>query len=289
MAGGARTEKIICLTFPHKGGIMCRVHTEESMFPDVKFLGMTLYEWCLVLGVLAALVVARVYADRLKLSAKLQNCGILSAAVAILSGYGFAVLFQAVYDWIASGKFVLNAQTGATFYGGLIGGAAVFFLLYFCVVCKLCGKEAKEAFPKVLGIGACSIAAAHTVGRIGCFMAGCCYGAETELWIGIFEPGAGVNGARVIPTQLLEAIFLFELFLLLTYVLFRTKANGIALYMLLYGIFRFFNEYLRQDDRGSFLPGLSPSQAWSVVLAAAGAALLLVDFLRKKRRASGAD
>lgn len=255
------------------------------MFPDVRFLGLSLYEWFFLFGVLAALVVARIYADRLKISAKLQNCGILSAVAAIFAGYGFAVLFQAVYDYIESGGYLFDMTTGVTFFGGLIGGAGVFILLWFTLVKKLCGREAVEIFPKVLGIGACSIAIAHCLGRVGCLMAGCCHGELTDDWIGVYQPGAfNGKGGVVIPTQLLEAIFLLELFLLLTWLLFRTETSGMAVYMAMYGFFRFVIEFIRADDRGALIPGLSPSQVWAIVLFVFGIVYLLTEYcLRKKR------
>lgn len=251
------------------------------MFPNVRFLTLTLYEWCFLLGILAALVVVRVYADRLKIEAKLQNCGILTAVAAIFSGYGFAILFQAVYDAIESGSYLFSETTGVTFYGGLIGGTGVFVLLWFTVVRKICGRRAVELFPRALGIGACAIAIAHSIGRIGCLMAGCCHGGVTQSWIGIWHPALN---AKVIPTQLLESIFLFELFLLLSWLLFRTQVNGMGVYMVLYGVFRFVIEFVRTDDRGALVPGLSPSQLWSLVLIAAGGAILLAGILQKRRK-----
>lgn len=245
------------------------------MFPDVTlFLDFKLYDLCLLLAVISALVVARVYADKLRISPRLQTFGILLAVVAVVAGYASAVLFQAVYDYTAHPEsgFVINRNTGATFYGGLIGGAAVFLIVYFTLGKKLCGEEAISAFEKVLGIAACSIAIAHGIGRIGCFLGGCCYGRVTDSPIGVYFPHLG---AKIVPVQLFEAIFLFLLFALLTVLLFKTRVNGIAVYMLLYGVFRFIIEFFRDDDRGaSIIPGLSPSQVWSVVLVIAGAALL---------------
>lgn len=259
------------------------------MYPDVLFRlfgsPVTLYDICTALAVLAALIVARVYAEKLKIPAKLQNCGILLAAFSILAGFGFAALFQATYNYIADPSAGFHFK-GITFYGGLIGGAALFLLLWFTLIRKLCGKQVFEIFPQVLGIAACCIAIAHCIGRVGCLMAGCCHGAVTDGPFGVYQPGAfGGLGGRVVPTQLFEAIFLFELFWLFTYTLFRTKLYGIELYMLLYGFFRFIIEFARDDARGSFIPGLTPSQAWSVVLFAAGAAILIAEIvLRRKKR-----
>lgn len=251
------------------------------MFPDVKFLGLDLYEWCITVGVIAALVVFRVYADKKKLSARLQNFCIIVAFFAIVLGYGSAVLFQAVYDYIASGVFHLGTDTGATFYGGLIGGAAVFLLLYFTLGKKLCGREIFRQFGNVCGSAACGIVLAHAIGRIGCLMAGCCYGRETDSIIGMYLPAVGKT---VIPTQLIESLFLFLLFAVLSVLFFRTKINCLYVYMIAYAVFRFLIEFLRDDDRGmSPIPGLSPSQFWSVLLFAAGIGLLLFSLLRKKK------
>ena len=49
--------------------------------------------------------------------------------------------------------------------------------------------------------------------------------------------------------------------------------------MILYGIFRFVIEYFRDDDRGEFVPGMSPSQFWSVILVIGGA--ILIPILKK--------
>lgn len=252
------------------------------MFPDVTFLQLDLYAWCLVIGVIAALVVARVYADKRGVAPKMLNLCILSATLAIVAGYGFAILFQAVYNATENGKFSLETDTGKTFYGGLIGGAAVFFLLYFTLVRKFCPQDVKKEFGNALGIGACSVAIAHAIGRMGCFFNGCCYGKETDSWIGIYFESIH---RTVIPTQLIEAIFLFLLFALLSFLLFRTKINPMYVYLVLYGVFRFVIEFWRDDERGaSFIPALSPSQVVSLVCVLLGGALLVYDFVRSRRQ-----
>lgn len=251
------------------------------MLPDVKFLGLDLYEWAITLGVIAALIIFRIYADKKGISAKLQNFCYLNGVCSVALGYGSAVLFQAVYDFVENGSFRLDNSTGSTFYGGLIGGATVFLALYFTLGRKLCGKETTEKFSSVSGCAICGIVLAHAIGRIGCLMAGCCYGMETDSVFGMYLPAIGKT---VIPTQLYEAIFLFLLFGALTAIFFKTKLNCLYLYMICYGCFRFCIEFLRGDDRGALIPALSPSQAWSVLLIAAGVGLLVWDELRKKKR-----
>ena len=75
------------------------------MFPDVTFLGLELYDWCIIIGVVLALVVARIYSDLLKIPARLQNLIYVTAVVAIVAGIGGAILFQSVYNWIETGVF----------------------------------------------------------------------------------------------------------------------------------------------------------------------------------------
>ena len=92
---------------------------------------------------------------------------------------------------------------------------------------------------------------------------------------------------KVIPTNLIEAVFLFIVFgILLVVYLKKAHPYNLPLYMILYGIFRFVIEYFRDDDRGEFVPGISPSQFWSILLVIGG--IVLVPVLKKlwdKRRA----
>ena len=126
----------------------------------------------------------------------------------------------------------------------------------------------------LLRIAPISITIAHGFGRIGCFFAGCCYGKETEAWYGIQFPGLHT---KVIPTQLFEAIFLFVLSAAMIVLLFVVNFKyNMSLYLISYGIWRFVIEYFRGDYRGSFIPGLSPSQFWSIIMVIAGVAVFFI-------------
>ena len=87
-----------------------------------------------------------------------------------------------------------------------------------------------------------------------------------------------VGIGKRIPVQLFEAIFLFLLcgWLVIRYC--EGRRCGMPLYMMLYGTWRFFAEYLRDDYRGNSLVSfLTPSQLISLVLAVAGLILLIVE------------
>ena len=157
------------------------------MYPyDFLFDGFNLYVLFITLGVIAALVVFRILADKNKFPAGLQNLVLIGAVISVVVGYCFAVLFQGVYNAFETGKFVINGSTGATFYGGLIGGAGIMLLIYFLggkLILK--NDDNKKYFSMFLQIGVCCVAVAHGFGRIGCLTAGCCHGHETDAWYGI--------------------------------------------------------------------------------------------------------
>lgn len=240
------------------------------MFPEFSIIGLSLYDIFFMLGVIAALLILRLLSDKSGFSAKLFNFSLTVGILAIAVGYGSAVLFQAFYNFLDNGVFELASTTGATFYGGLIGGVAVFVAIYFGIGrFRFPSGEYRAAAWKLTGIAACSITAAHALGRVGCFMAGCCHGRATDSVLGIFMK---YPGYRVIPTQLYEAVFLALLCVLLTTRYLKNKKYNMPIYMTAYGVWRFAIEYLRGDHRGETLVSfLTPSQLVAVILVACAA------------------
>ena len=72
-------------------------------------LGLSLYEIFLVAGVISALVVFRVLSDKTRLDTRLFNFCLIAGVVAIISGYGLSVIFQAYYNYAAGGVFEITA------------------------------------------------------------------------------------------------------------------------------------------------------------------------------------
>lgn len=199
--------------------------------------------------------------------------GIASIAIGFLS----AAIFQGVYNYIDNPELGFSLKNGITFIGGLIGGVATFLIIYL-----IFRKKVKGSLMDIISIAPCCILIAHAFGRLGCFFAGCCYGKETNSFLGIKFPGMDT---AVHPTMLYESIFLFILFGICFFLLYKynTKQN-LSIYLIAYGIFRFLIEYLRADERGNFIPGISPSQFWSIVMVLAGIALFIfVHYLTKKK------
>ena len=144
-------------------------------------------------------------------------------------------------------------QSGFVFYGGLFG---TIFGLYFYTrkdntLRTQVFRFVVPAFPLFLAFG-----------RIGCLLAGCCYGKEIEPHIII----GGVEFARI-PVPIFESVFEFIMFIfLIIFTRKKPEKNILPLYLICYAVFRFFNEFLRGDEIRGFFVGLSTSQWISMVI-----------------------
>ncbi len=256
------------------------------MFPDKIFLGMNLYDIFLTVGAMLALLIADSMAVKRGFSVALQKGLLLAGIAAIVVGYGFAVLFQSVYGWIETGVFDL---VGATFYGGLIGGAGLFLVLWFFVVGRFCKDkdEPIKRFGDLADIAAVVIPLAHGCGRLGCLFAGCCHGRIADVWYAV-PMKLGGEWVKAVPVQLYEALFLFALAGVI-WALMKTRQGEkriplLPVYLTSYGVWRFFIEYARADNRGeTILSFLTPSQLTAVVLVAVGIGYFIVWYRKNKR------
>lgn len=262
------------------------------MYPYELFWGITLYDVFIILGLCAAVGVFLFYADKRKLHSKLQVLVLAGAAVAVCLGFGAATLMQAIYNYIENGKF---EWSGMTFYGGFVGGAVVFLAIYFVGGHLVFRKtdtpryHLRNAF-SVFGIVSCCVIIAHAFGRIGCLTAGCCHGAVYEEHRPFTVPLLHVSVDNellrreyTVPVQLFEALFLFALFGVLSYLVLKGKENVLPLYMISYGVWRFAIEFARGDDRGkTIISFLTPSQLVAILLVLGGIAFLTVLIIRKR-------
>ena len=166
-------------------------------------------------------------------------------------------------------------QGGLVFYGG-------FLLAFFSVIFYSWRK--KLDIIRVLDIFVPALTAAHGLGRIGCFLNGCCYGRATTAWWGIKAPAGSVlefsaGNLPLHPVQLLEAGENFLLCIFFCWLLRKSRRGVvISVYLIIYGVLRFFNETLRGDN--VLYGGLTPAQWIGIVLCSAGCGLLYF-FMRK--------
>lgn len=243
-------------------------------------LSIDLYIICFLVGVIVCLVFTILAMKKTGYSSTARDTIIMIGIFAIIIGLLSASLFQAIYNLAAGKGFTFE---GMTFIGGLIGGVISFVGIYFLYVYVINPRLKEKSFFKadmnkgiwyLLRIAPISITIAHGFGRIGCLFAGCCHGKVTDEWYGIWNAEVG---AKTVPIPLYEAIFLFVLSALMIVLLFRLDFKyNMTLYLISYGIWRFVIEYFRADYRGDFIPGLSPSQFWSIVMVIGGIAIFFL-------------
>ena len=235
------------------------------MLPDPLFLNVHMYGVMIAVGILATFSALMLYGKKLGIDEKFIDFVFYNGIASIFVGFGSAALFQAIYDYIETGVFRFSGSI--TFIGGLIGGTICFLAVYFILRRRL-----TEKLSDTLSLFPCLITVGHAFGRIGCFFAGCCHGKPTDSILGVKFPHLS---HPVHPTQLYEAIFLFLLFGVLSYLLLKKRFKyNMSIYLIAYGIFRFCLEFLRGDSRGELVTGISPSQFWSLCMIAIGVAII---------------
>lgn len=165
---------------------------------------------------------------------------------------------------------------GSVFYGGLIGGLIAAFIYI----------KKKNIDNEYVDIAASSIPLFHGIARIGCFLAGCCYGIESK--IGFTYKHALIESANHVsrfPVQLLEALLNIILFFVLKHLLKNKKCEGkiIYIYLISYSVIRFFDEFLRGDSYRGFVGCLSTSQFISILIFAITIIILIVKKYKKNK------
>lgn len=233
------------------------------------------YSAMLILGLLLANVIAYLVVKKNNLD--INDFIVCEAYTGIGAILGAKILYLIVsieyIDWsrmIEPKYFNSIMQGGFVFYGGMIGGIIMFF-----VGCKLHKINGHSYLKRLIFL----VPFVHAFGRIGCFMAGCCYGIEYN---GIFsvvfpENSMALPGLELFPVQLLESFILFIISFLTAFVSFKRNDDAaILLYFTLYAIMRFFIEYLRFDSERGIWMWFSTSQ-WISIFILAGIVIFVLN------------
>ncbi len=196
------------------------------------------------------------------------------ALLAVAGGLLGSGLLDAAVHWrlVLSGDY----RPGLVFYGGVLGAAPAVLLFAHRFRLDLRG---------LADLGAVALPAAHAVGRLGCLLGGCCFGAPAGTWPGIIysDPRApattlSLGQVPLHPVPVYEALGLALIATLMAALLLGERLRGrlFLLYLASYALLRFGTELLRADrERGAAGP-LSTSQ-WIAV-----AALLAVPLLWRR-------
>ena len=199
--------------------------------------GIPSYSFFLILGFLVGLGLYIYYARK---ENKMNENTFFIIFGALIGG----TLGAKIPIWIINYKLIIANWTnltyilsGRTIVGGLIGGT-----LGAYVTKKIFNIKVKRG-----NLFAPSIAIGDSIGRIGCFLRGCCYGKPTNMNFGV---NFGDNILRY-PTQLFESFFAFLMFIYLLY--FKKNKKDLKdgelflIFMNYYFIFRFFIEFIRVE------------------------------------------
>ncbi|MDD6573057.1 MAG: prolipoprotein diacylglyceryl transferase [Thermoflexaceae bacterium] len=228
------------------------------------------YGLMIAIGILAAYL----NTERLARKAGLDQTPVFNILiVGVVSGIlGAKILYYitTIDEIIANPRLLLDFTAGFVVYGGVIAG-----IVAAAIYCRKKGLE----FFKYLDCAAPSIALAQGFGRIGCFLAGCCYGTPMDSPISItFTHSAyAPNNIPLFPSQIVSSVFDFLHFGILCLLFKYNKQPGRigAFYLIFYSIGRFIIEFFRGDlERGS-VGALSTSQFISIFVAIAGIILLI--------------
>ena len=245
---------------------------KEDLFSIGRFTVHS-YGLFIALGIIAAYLIAEFRAKKKGMNP--DTCFNLSVCAAITGLFGAKIMYYIVEikSIIADPSLLLDITNGFVVYGGIIGGSLA------CIIyCKVKKLDALKWFDLIMP----EIAVAQGFGRIGCLMAGCCYGKETTSFCHIVftESRFAPNYVWLYPTQIMSALGNFLNFAILVFVISRIfkKRPGMvtAFYLIFYSIGRFVIELFRGDAERGFVGSLSTSQFVSIFILAAGLIFLFI-------------
>lgn len=245
------------------------------MFPKLFDLGplpIHTYGLLLALGMLASIeLMSRLGARQGIDRNKIWDLGFIAILSALVGAKLMLVVTNLERYWgrpsdLLTWEFL---QSAGVYYGGLLGavGGVLIFLW----------RNPELRFWQIADLAAPCIALGQTIGRLGCFFAGCDYGKPSDLpWAVTFtseyaQRHVGVPlGISLHPTQVYESLGALALFLFLLHLHRKDHFKGqiFLLYLIGYSVLRFGVEFVRGDiERGLYFDGLiSTSQIISLIL-----------------------
>jgi len=227
------------------------------------------YSWgfMLSLGVIAAIIgITRIFKQEGYDPEKALDMVI----ILVLTGlFGSRLAYIVMFEWqdfLAHPAMFFSLSEGA--FSGLVwyGGFTASVLAALIYI-----RRQGLSFWKMADILSPFLALAYAIVRIGCFLNGCCYGKISDSAFTVVFPY--VDDLSRYPTQLFSSGINFLLFAFLLWYYPRRKFSGqiFALYLMVYGIYRFFIEFFREN--WVFFGPFSISQAYSLPIFALGIVL----------------
>lgn len=250
------------------------------MYNDILTIGpVTIHGYGLMIGI--GVAVALLLGDYRAKKKGLNGDLIYGLTITtVILGFVAARILFIITEWQNFLQNPMRYITGSGFvvFGGIIGGLLTIY--GYC-------KWKKMDFLAYLDLMIPSVAIAQGFGRVGCFLAGCCYGKETDSCLGIMFTNSNFapNNVKLLPSQLFMAIGDFIIAAVLLWYSRKNPSKGkiSMLYLMLYSAGRFLVEFTRNDNRG-FIGALSTSQFIGIFTFIAGAVMyfFVLPIMQKK-------
>ena len=185
-----------------------------------------------------------------------------AALVGIPSGIVISRLLHVIdlWEYYSQNPGQIIGGGGLTIYGAVLG-AALGVWIY--------SRFSKLNFAYFADLLVPGIILAQVIGRVGCFLNGCCYGTVCDLPWGISytDPASLGFGAGVVhPTQIYEIIYLLIMFGIVFMLKNRLRPDGslLLVYLSLYSLWRLGIDFMREGT--SFLFGLHQAQVIAIIV-----------------------
>lgn len=208
------------------------------------------------------------------------NMLFLSIFLAAVIGGKLFLFFEDPSRYVEDPKSLFTGR-GFVFYGSFLLAIPTMWLFFV---------KHKLHVHKMLDVMAVTTCLVHMFGRLGCFLAGCCYGMPTDSWLAVVYTDvrcyAEPLNTPLFPTQLMEAFFILLVMILLLLMRKRRKFYGqlFLTYLILYAMGRFMLEFFRGDAERGFV--IQNYVSHSQLIALCLAIIVIVVFLRWSNRAS---
>ncbi|HUU80918.1 MAG TPA: prolipoprotein diacylglyceryl transferase [Acidobacteriota bacterium] len=217
-------------------------------------------------------------------SQQIMDMGFMMILSAVIASRLLYVLMNASYYSSRPLDIFKIWQGGLVFSGGIIGALLVMVWYW---------RRHNLSLWKTADLWAPAAAIGQGIGRIGCFMAGCCYGTPTDLkWGVVFTHPNSLAPLNVPlhPTQIYSSLTGFTIFLILMILHWKKKFEGQVFlwFLILHSVARLILEHFRGDDRGTiFATNLSVTQLVTTLILIASVVTLTVLKSKGKKATNG--
>lgn len=217
---------------------------------EVAGISLYSYGFLIALGAIAGVAYMAIQGKKdVGLTFDQANSLFLLICLAAFVGGKVFLIFEDPAYYLGQPRKLLTGR-GFVFYGSFLFAIPTMFLFF--------RKNRLPAYA-MLDVMAVTTCLVHMFGRIGCFMAGCCYGKPTDSFLGVTFTNAACQAkplnTPLHPTQLYEALYILAVMIVILFLrrIKRFYGQLFLTYLILYAIGRFTLEYFRGDTERGFV------------------------------------